>query len=128
MCCVADEGAVSLRSANPLVVAGPFAVAQDELLDLASGGLRQRPELDRVRALVMREAITAELDDLLRRSGGAVVEGDERLRAFSPVRVRNPDHRAFEHGGVGNYGLLDLDAGDVLAAGNDDVLAAVAQL
>src|SRR5208282_418977 len=114
----------ALCSADPLVLTGPFAVAQDELLDLAGGGLRQRPELDRVGALVVGEALAAERDDLVRGGYGTLVEGDERLGPFSPVRVRDPDNRAFEHGGVGAERLLDFDAGDVLAAGDDDVLAA----
>src|SRR5436853_103363 len=46
---------------------------------------------------------------------------------FCTVRVWDPDDRAFEHGGMGADRLLDFDAGDVLAAGDDDVLAAVAQ-
>ena len=53
---------------------------------------------------------------------------DKGLGPFPPVGVRDPDDGAFEHGGVGGDGLLDLDAGDVLAAGDDDVFAAVAQL
>jgi len=53
---------------------------------------------------------------------------DERLGPLTPVLVRDADHRAFQHRGVGRDGLLDLDAGDVLAAGDDDVLAPVAQL
>src|SRR5262249_50661506 len=117
-----------LCCADLLVVAGPFAVAQDEFLDLAGGGLRQRPEFDRVGAFVVGEALAAERDDLLRRCRGAVVERDERLGPLSPVGMGGADDRALEHGGVGGDGLLDLDAGDVLAAGDDDVLAAVAQL
>src|SRR6185312_7887144 len=38
------------------------------------------------------------------------------------------DDRAFEYGRVGGDRLLDFDAGDVLAARDDDVLAAVAEL
>src|SRR5205807_8867905 len=89
---------------------------------------RQRPELDRVRALVVGKALPAERDDLLRGGRGALVERDERLRPLAPVRVRDPDDRAFEHGRVGGDRLLDFDAGDVLATGDDDVLAAVAEL
>jgi hypothetical protein len=42
-------------------------------------------------------------------------------------RVRDPDDRAFEYGGMGSDSLLDFDAGDILPAGDDDVLAAVKQ-
>ena len=76
----------------------------------------------------MREALPAERDDLLRGGRGALAERDERLWPLSPVRVRDSDDRAFEYGRVGGDRLLDLDAGDVLAAGDDDVLAAVAEL
>jgi hypothetical protein len=69
-----------LHPTDLLVLACPFAVAQHELLDLAGRGLRQRPELDRVRALVVRQALPAERDDLLRGGRGALVERDERLR------------------------------------------------
>src|SRR5271166_857390 len=106
----------------------PLAFAQHELLHLAGRGLRQRPELDRVGALEVREALAAERDDLLRGRRGTLVERDERLRPFSPVRVRDSDDRALQYRGMGADRLLDFDAGDVLAAGDDDVLAAVAQL
>src|SRR5437588_4685555 len=61
-----------LRGADPLVVPRPFALAQHELLDLASRRLGQGPELDRVRALEVREPLATERDDLLRRRGGAI--------------------------------------------------------
>src|SRR5262249_46612961 len=41
--------------------------------------------------------------------------------------VGDRDDRAFEDGGVRGDSLLDLDAGYVLAAGDDDVFAAIAQ-
>src|SRR6516225_9442767 len=108
-----------LRGADPLVLPGPFAVPQHELLHLAGGGLGQRPELDRVRALVVGEPLPAERDDLLPGGRGALVEGDERLGPLTPVLVRDADHRALQHRGMGRDGLLDLDAGDVLPAGDD---------
>src|SRR6201996_9034710 len=117
-----------LHTAELRVLVRPFALAQHELLGFTGRCLRQRAELDRVRALVVREALPAERDDLPGVSRGALVERDERLRPLAPVRVRDPDDRAFEYGRVGGDRLLDLDAGDVLAAGDDDVLAAVAQL
>src|SRR5690348_4953870 len=72
-------GVRALGSADRFVVACPFAVAEHELLDLAGGGFRQRPEFDRVGAFVVGEALAAERDDLLRGRGGGVVEGDECL-------------------------------------------------
>src|SRR5215471_17580672 len=118
----------ALYAPDSLALSCPFAFAQHELLDLAGGGLRQRPELDRVGALVVRQALTAERDELMRGRRGALVERDERLWPLSPARVGRPDHGAFEHRGVGGDRLLDLDAGDVLAAGDDDVLSPVAKL
>ena len=64
-------------------------------------------------------------------SGEAAAPAFSVTKAFGrppPVRVRDPDDCAFEHGWVGGDRLLDFDAGDVLAAGDDDVFAAVAQL
>src|ERR1700748_2903665 len=116
------------HTADLRVLVRPLALAQHELLRLAGRCLRQRPEHDRIRALVVREALPAERDDLPGVSRGVLVERDERLRPLAPVRVRDPDDRAFQYGRVGGERLLDLDAGDVLAAGDDDVLAAVAQL
>src|SRR5215472_17387454 len=90
----------ALYAPDSLVLSGPVAFAQPELLDLAGGGLRQRPELDHVRALVVRQPLAAERDDVLGGRRGAGVERDVRLRPLSPVRVRHPDDGAFEHGGV----------------------------
>ena len=47
---------------------------------------------------------------------------------LAPVLVGDGDDRALQHGRVAGDGLLDLDGRDVLAAGDDDVLLAVAQL
>src|SRR5215467_3114156 len=118
----------ALYAPDPLALSCPLAFAQHELLDLAGGGLRQGPELDRVGALVVRQALAAKRDDLIRGGLGTLVERDERLRPLSPARVGHSDDGAFEHGGVGGDRLLDLDARDVLAAGDDDVLAPVTQL
>src|SRR5262245_53005566 len=127
LACV-SAGSGMLHPADLRVLVRPFTLAQHELLGFARRCLRQRAELDRVRALVVREALPAERDDLLRGGLGALAERDERLRPLAPVRMRDPDDRAFEYGRVGGDRLLDFDAGDVLAAGDDDVLAAVAEL
>src|SRR5262249_7992336 len=122
------RGSGMLHPADLRVLVRPFALAQHELLGFARRCLRQRAELNRVRALVVCEALPAERDDLLRGGRAALAERDERLRPLAPVRVRDPDDRAFEYGRVGGDRLLDFDAGDVLATGDDDVLAAVAEL
>src|SRR5205823_3789104 len=100
----------------------------DKLLGLARGGLGQRPELDRVRALVVGQALTTEGDDLLLAHVGAGAQGDKRFRSLAPVRMGNADDRALEHGWMGADYLLDLDARDVLSSRDDDVLAAVPEL
>src|SRR5689334_11554187 len=68
-----------LHTADLRVLVRPFALAQHELLGFARRCLRQRAELDRVRALVVREALPAERDDLPGVSRGALAERDERL-------------------------------------------------
>ncbi len=75
----------------------------------------------------MRQPLAAEREDFLCARARALFESDEGFGTLAPALVGNPDHRAFEHGRVGADGLLDLDRRDVLAAGDDDVLGAVAQ-
>ena len=58
----------------------------------------------------------------------AVLQRHERLRPLAPALVGDRHDGALEHRGVRADRLLDLDRGDVLAAGDDHVLAAVAQL
>src|SRR5262245_40173643 len=113
---------------DALRLAGPFAIAQHELLDLAGRSLRQLAELHRGRALEASDVLPAELDDLLLARMRALLERDERLGALPPLLVRNRHHRALEDGRVLGDGLLDLDGRDVLSTGDDDVLLAVAEL
>ena len=49
-------------------------------------------------------------------------EGGHRL---APLRMRQADHGGVLHGGMGEQRFLDLDGGDILAAGLDHVLLAV---
>ena len=68
-------------------------------------------------------------DDLLARWPSA--PGLSVTNAFGPLApllVGDGDDGALQHGGVAGDRLLDLDGRDVLAAGDDDVLLAVAQL
>src|SRR3989475_4069667 len=113
---------------DALLVPGPFPLAQRVLLHLAGRGLRQRAEGDRPRALEVREHRAAVGDDVGLRRRPSLLEHDERLRHLAPLRVRHGDHRHLEHVGVACDRLLDLDGRDVLAARDDDVLLAVAQL
>src|SRR5262245_26079777 len=69
--CVSVSFSVCSRlmvSVDPLGVALPLAVTQDEFLDLPRRGLRQVAELDGRRALEVRDVLAAEFDDL--RLGG----------------------------------------------------------
>src|SRR5258705_12237390 len=113
---------------DPLRAALPLAIAQHELLDLAGRGLGQLAELDGGRRLEARDVLLAELDDL--RLGDLLprLERDEGLRPLAPFFVGDRDHRALHHRRVAGHALLDLDGRDVLAARDDDVLLAVAQL
>ena len=68
------------------------------------------------------------LDDVGLGDLGALAHFEERTRHLAPLRVRRRHHRGDQHGRVAVQDFLDLDAGDVLAAGDDDVLAAVLDL
>src|SRR5262245_19153926 len=113
---------------DALALADPFAVAQREFLDLARRGLGKLAELNRRRALEAGDVLPAELDDVLLAGLRALLERDECLGTLPPLLIRNRHHRAFEDGRVLGDGLLDLDGRDVLSAGDDDVLLAIATL
>src|SRR5262249_10730097 len=113
---------------DALALAGPFAVAQHEFLDLARRGLGKLAELHRRRTLEAGDVLPAELDDVLLAGLRALLERDERLGTLPPLLIRNRNHGAFEDGGMLGDGLLDLDGRDVLSAGDDDVLLAIAKL
>src|SRR5215203_2479727 len=70
----------------------------------------------------------AELYDLLFGSFFPLLQGNESLRTLPPFLVRDGDHGGLHHSRMPANYLLDLDRGDVLAAGDDHVLAAVADL
>ena len=56
---------------------------------------------------------------------GAFLQLDEGAGHFAPFRIGLCHHGGEQHGRVLVEDVLDLDGGDVLAAGNDDVLGAV---
>src|SRR5262249_31185642 len=124
----ARREALAAAAVDALAAARPRLLAQLELLDLAGRGLGQLPELDGLRALEVREPLAAEGDQLVLRDAGARPQRNEGLRHLAPALVRHRHHRALEHGGMLHERVLDLDRGDVLAAPDDDVLLAVAQL
>src|SRR5690349_24537587 len=72
---------------DPLLAALPLLLAQDELLDLAGRGLREIAELDRRRALEVRDVLPAELDDLRLADLLAGLQRDERLGPLAPLIV-----------------------------------------
>src|SRR5437763_924006 len=102
-------------------------LAQFELLDLAGRGARDRvAELHALGDLEAGELPAAVGDDLL--PGDLLVgrRDDQRGHHLAPLLVRHPDHRDLGHRGVAEHRVLDLDRRDVLAAGDDHVLLAVA--
>src|SRR5216683_6646499 len=113
---------------DPLRLALPLPVAQDELLDLAGRGLGQIAEVDRGGRLETRDVLLAEVDDLRLGRALAGLESHEGLGPLAPLFIRDGHHRALHHRGVPGHALLDLDGRDVLAPRDDDVLLAVAQL
>src|SRR5215471_13518140 len=76
----------------------------------------------------MRQASTGELDDVLGGRSRTVLQGHERLWTLTPVRIRDRHDGALEHRGMRGDRLFHLDRGDVLAARDDDVLTAIAEL
>ena len=56
------------------------------------------------------------------------LQHDERVRRLAPLLVRQADDRRFLHRGMAQQHALDLDRRDVLAAADDHVLEAVADL
>src|SRR5712691_1829824 len=127
-CSRARSARGKLRSVDPLGLALPFLLAQHELLHLPRRRLGQVTELDGGRRLEVGDVLLAEVDDLLRGRLLAGLERDEGFRALAPFLVGDGDDRALHHGGMAGHTLLDLDRRDVLAARDDDVLLAVAQL
>src|SRR5919202_3049679 len=115
-------------SVDFLLVAHPFFLAQDELLDLTGRGLGELAELDGSGGLEAGDALLAELYDLLFGGFFPLLQDDESLRTLPPFLVRDGHHGGLYHGRMPANDLLDLDRGDVLAAGDDHVLAAVPDL
>src|SRR5262245_3200740 len=114
----------SVHAAGP---AGPVGFTELELLKLAGGGADQGvAQLDRRRAFVVGHPAPAVLDEIALGGRGARPEDDEGLDRLPPLLVGYADHRDLRHRGVLKQAILDLDGRDVLAAGDDHVLLAVA--
>src|SRR5215472_8776333 len=71
-------------SVDPARTAGPFALAEHVLLDLARRRSGQLAEIDQARRLEVRQAVAHVLDDLVRRGAGARPERHERLGDLAP--------------------------------------------
>src|SRR6266567_4757665 len=70
---------------------------EDELLDLARGGLRQHAEHHVARRLETREIGAAVLDELLFSDFDSRLHLDESARGLAPFRVGFRHHRSREH-------------------------------
>ncbi|KAF1854083.1 hypothetical protein Lal_00005300 [Lupinus albus] len=103
-------------------------LAQDVFLDLAGGGLRQRAEHHRARALEVSHVRPAEGDDVGLGRGGAVLQRDEGAGRLAPLLVMAGDDGGLQHLWMLVEHILHLDGRDVLATGDDDVLRAVLDL
>eukprot|EP00906_Rhabdomonas_costata_P008840 RCo012551 len=120
----ADSGLVHLAGTT-----GPLLVSKHVLLNLACCSVGQLwGELELLRDLESREKGPAVSRDLVRGKGLAGLHHDKGLRDFSPLGVRNGNHRGLRDLGALHQCALDLNAADVLASADDDVLAAVDNL
>src|SRR5437879_13684466 len=81
-----------------------------------------------MRRLEMREAVAGEGDELRIGGGGPWLQDDVGIRRLAPFFVRQADDRDLLHSRVAQQNPFHLEAGDVLAAADDHVLDAVADL
>src|SRR5512147_484404 len=92
----ASRAAAGLASVDAALLVAPVGLAQHALQDLAGGVARDRlEEVDRLRALVVRDAAAHELDDLRRARLGARLEDDAGLDRLAPGVVGHADRRIF---------------------------------
>ena len=96
--------------------------------NLARTRLGQRAELDAVRDLEGRQPGTDVPAKLVAGGRLPLLQGDPGHRPLAPLVVRHGDDRCLQHRGVAGQRRLDLDGGDVLSPGDDDVLGPVADL
>ena len=122
-------GAQAGLLADPAAASLPLPRAELRFLDLAGGGLGQfTDDLDRSGPHVAGEVLLGERQDVLLRGVLALLELDKGLGPLAPPLIGCGHHRGGGHRRVPADRRLDLDGGDVLAAGDDDVLLPVAQL
>src|SRR5690606_33998864 len=117
-----DRGALVLAgSVDGALLALPVGFAEFALENLARGVAGDLvAALHGGRALEVRQALAAEVDDLL--LGHVLGQHDEGLRGLAPLLGRDADHRAVGDGRVAHQDVLDLGGVDVLPARDDHVL------
>uniref|UniRef100_A0A0N4Z3R1 Transcriptional regulator n=1 Tax=Parastrongyloides trichosuri TaxID=131310 RepID=A0A0N4Z3R1_PARTI len=107
----------------------PVGLAQDVFQDLARGVARQgRDDLDRARDLEAGEGLAAGVAQGVFAGRLAGAQHHQRLDRLAPAVVGHADHGGLGHGRMLEQGALDLSGIDVLAAGHDHVLDAVANI
>src|SRR5262245_34062779 len=103
--------------------------AQHVLLDLAGGGLgKLRHEGEGMRNFEVSHPFARELAEFVFGCRAARFQYHESARGFSPLLVGNTDNRDFLYRGMAQQDAFDFDRGDVLAAADDDILEAIADL
>src|SRR5690606_19687013 len=109
-------------------VAVGVAGAKGLLVELADAGLGdlvdEGPALGQ---LPLGELACEEVAEFGGGGGGAVGQDDGAQGALVPLLVGDADDGGLGDGGVAHDGVLQVDRGDPLAAGLDDVLGAVNQ-
>src|ERR1700722_17759358 len=104
------------------------AFPQRTLLHLARRRLGNFGEDDVTRALIARQARPAPFDELFRRGAMIRLHLDESAGRFAPFVVGPRDHGHELDAWMIEQHVLDFDRGNVLAAGNNDILRAVLEL
>jgi hypothetical protein len=112
---------------DALLSSSPLLLAQHVLLHLPCRGLGQVAKLYGSRALEVRQALTAEGDDLLFGYPLPWLQGDERLGTFAPRLVGYGNNSALQNSGMLDDDLLHLNGRNVLATRDDHILLAIAQ-
>src|SRR4029077_7185500 len=101
---------------------GRGALAEDELLDLAGGGLGQLvDEGEGAGDLEVGELLAAEVAELVGGAGRATAQHHVGVRGLAPALAGDADDAGLEDRGMAEQHPLHLHGRDVLAAGDDDV-------
>src|SRR5690348_1956876 len=121
-----SECVLGARLVHLALEALPIGRPKLELLQLAGRGAGELvAELDGGRGLVAGDLGLAVLDQLVLGQRRARGLDHERLDRLAPLLVGDADDGDLGDVGMGEDDVLDLDRGDVLAAGDDHVLFAV---